>query len=793
MHKTYLMTPEELQEQARRALKAMKQELPTLRPLVKAVSRDHTIETVLVSSGPPRTDGKTVMLPVPIEMGLVLKHDKPRCEKRDDDGVLVCEACKHRERLYSTLFHETGHILHKSFAPVASRMIQSDVRDFYRDKDEDRRTKMVARIERVLGSNPEFGHMGVAGLISPYLPMLVNALEDIRVNTDTTKVRPGTRKMFKSSMVQALRDGQPQADGSTSRWEDAPENAQASIAIYLLAAKANNLLRYLAPEVAEKIGSDDELAKLSHKAESTDSAEEIFVLALNILERLRALGFMNEVEDDEQDPGPGEPCEDGEPGEDGEAGSEPSDDEESKDGDDEGDSSSSGGAGKESDESEEQEESDESDDEGSEGSGGSGSSDDEESDDSEDDDDEESGSGSGSPEDDDGETEDSDDGSDDGDDEGVDEDTEEGGAPKKSGGDEDLPDGSSTVGTPEDSEPLGDDKGSAEEVRKALERFSGHDDDKDDDTLDNNASEAEAVEKAMDQAEHFDEESNNVASLTVTRYEECDDFMVRLNSPWRNETSARPVELDQGSLQASVLKARQIFASNRTGNITRSLKRGSRIDAKHLGPRVATGDDRIFAKRTATGRKSYEVVIGLDMSGSTAARGERGGKDTRADLMKDMVGMQAELMSKLNIPFSVYAHSGLNSDETGDLTVNIGEVKNVKEPWGAKQKLALDKVWATAWNLDGHTLEFYRKVAQASRATDRIILYYTDGQMPAENYREELHILKREIKTCRELGINLLGVGAWNDEPKQYGLEMVRFDSLSDTPKVLEALRKKLM
>jgi hypothetical protein len=89
-------------------------------------------------------------------------------------------------------------------------------------------------------------------------------------------------------------------------------------------------------------------------------------------------------------------------------------------------------------------------------------------------------------------------------------------------------------------------------------------------------------------------------------------------------------------------------------------------------------------------------------------------------------------------------------------------------------------------------MEYLRKRVEESQATDKIILYYSDGKMPLENYAEELEVLQREILYCRRRGITLLGVGIKTDSPAQHGLETVQVNNDEDIPKVIDLLGKRL-
>jgi len=181
------------------------------------------------------------------------------------------------------------------------------------------------------------------------------------------------------------------------------------------------------------------------------------------------------------------------------------------------------------------------------------------------------------------------------------------------------------------------------------------------------------------------------------------------------------------------------------------------------------------------------VVIGLDMSGSTA-----GGID---EVIRAGGFAMAELLSRLGIPFAMYGHSGSRDnpysyDDKWDL--ELIHVKNPNEVWDDDAKVRCMSLHGHQCNLDGHTLEFYRRVIQTEHATDKLIMYFTDGAMPYENFDEELAILQKNIQICQRKSIKLVGVGVGNNDPLKYGLDMIRYDRLGDLPKLVDGLAKRL-
>lgn len=331
---------------------------------------------------------------------------------------------------------------------------------------------------------------------------------------------------------------------------------------------------------------------------------------------------------------------------------------------------------------------------------------------------------------------------------------------------DDEPDDDSTDDDGEGDEPeppMGD----ADSTEQSFKEFSGHADDDKPPTAEERQAQAE-MEKALAQGEHFEAPSREISGLLVVKPHEGHAF----------STGDGTLELvGPGVLGPALQKGRLAFTANKKGATQRNLERGHRLDSRVLARRIPVDDMRVFRSRTRPGKRNYFVCVGLDVSGSTGIH--------KCNLIKTCGAAQGELLHRLGVRFSMYAH-------TGDDRVLIHEVKGPTEPWGDTAKRNLGRLGRYAANLDGHTLEFYRKVLDAQPESEKVILYYTDGAMPAENYSEELEILQREIAICRQRGYVLLGVGVNTSSPEAHGLETVRLDSAGDIGRVLDRLRSKL-
>jgi cobalamin biosynthesis protein CobT len=182
-------------------------------------------------------------------------------------------------------------------------------------------------------------------------------------------------------------------------------------------------------------------------------------------------------------------------------------------------------------------------------------------------------------------------------------------------------------------------------------------------------------------------------------------------------------------------------------------------------------------------RRDWSVLIGIDASGSAMGR--------EIEVEKKVAAGQAALLHALGIPFSIYAHSGVHSG-SGSYALMVEEIATPTTQF-TKAMEKLSTLNAYSANLDGHTMQVYRKLLQKQRGKDKLLLYFTDGAMPAENYSEELPLLQKEILLMRRLGIHLLGIGIGCDDPKRHGLDTIVVNSTRDLPDMLEGLRQRLI
>ena len=373
-----------------------------------------------------------------------------------------------------------------------------------------------------------------------------------------------------------------------------------------------------------------------------------------------------------------------------------------------------------------------------------------------------------------------------------------------SGQDEDdEPDDGSAIEPDPDTDCIDFKYGSEEEAIDLIRQIMGHKTAESDDEEDISGDRFRQIATAY---EAFEEQSGKVTDLVEYKYSPGDGWRVWENGQLSNYNSRfkrdaqrscdyypasyREWWENSGILESSLSKMRVVFSENDKSK-TQANRRSGKINTRALGKRAPVGDDRLFKKKTFPKKRDYAVLIMVDMSGSTAGE--------RLTMEMNAVISQAELLSRMGIKFSVVAHSGtLSRDSVYDQYRPYNReyafvkivLKDWNEPWSSNQLEAAKNLFSYDCNLDGHALAYGRSEILKQRATDRLIMYYSDGQMPAENHDEELALLKKELKILSSQGVIVAGVGVNTDSPTKHGLPTVRLDSETDVPKVVDHLEK---
>lgn len=848
----YGRVTEEALEQAKIALQNFRSMQPTLNAYVRMLTgrADARVEASVTSNG--STDGKVIYYRPPLSLGKKLMHARMRCDRRDEHNLMTCPACAQREAVLVTMYHEIAHIWFNSFPGIGEADKELTIREAIKELG----TEYGARIrERLSTRGGKLGYMEMARYVSPFLPLLLNCLEDARVNRALFQALPGVEIMFDADTARIFRDGVEHMGefGSWTRthWRDRPLNAQAMIGVFCLAS-GYDFSDWLHEFVVRDL-ADETLVKLTTPLQFANDASIIFRNSFLVLARLRELGYCRDESDPDDDfvPPYREPepkSEESDDADERETSTVPSDDEEGEPDWDEGDDDYerdweddsadeeegiSGGDDPEADAddadgepdgdsptdevpSSGEDEVDGDDDAGGDSSldGSSGSeTGDEESGESPD------GEGDGAATAGTGPDAGSSDVPEEGDDSGV-SDSGEGGHSASPGdelgsggggldgsygpdrGDED---GELTYGDPDDSagdgdgegddEPAGPDLpirpdipwGTADEVAEEAPEIGGHEEPHSHDGKAPHSHEPTdtegdaAVVAALAAGEWFEKPSRYVSNIQVHK---GDYFIVDRGSDYERSRrrSLVPIVLDPPEIVVApaLQRARVVFAENARGRYERNLTRG-RIHGPSMARKIPAQEFDFFQQRRLPGRIEYFVGIGIDASGSTG-----GGALT---LAKQVAFAEAEVLSRLGIKFYMYAHSG-SGNRMGGWTLDLYEIKAADEPWNDVTKMRLRHMGSCSANLDGHTIQAYRKLLEKRREKKKILHYYSDGAMPCENGAEERAILREEIERFKRQQLILAGVGIRSNAPAQHGLPTVIVEEQADVIKVVEDLEQ---
>jgi hypothetical protein len=338
--------------------------------------------------------------------------------------------------------------------------------------------------------------------------------------------------------------------------------------------------------------------------------------------------------------------------------------------------------------------------------------------------------------------------------------------------------------------------GEPEDVQAGLETFGGHEHKP---LTAEQQLDEEAVKQAVMQGLYFETPSANVLGVREHHFGKpiINDIGQNMSTAWgaklyENQMSRHELGIDgdfkptEAIMGRALLKLRTVLADNQRAHNINHLKSG-RVNTRVLGRRAPLGDERLFRKKITPGKRDYFVVLGLDISGSTAGR--------NLEMIKAAAWAQADLLTRMGIQFAMYGYSGYHGEIRGyysGLYLDMYVLKEPNEPWNTKTQERLLEIGPDGGNLDGHNLEYMRKVCDKSNATDKIIMYFSDGKMPATNFEEELEILVRELAICKKKGYTVAGVGIRTDSPSKHGLPTVRIDSKDEVIKVVAHLEKLL-
>ena len=297
----------EKSERAERAVKSFRALQPTLSAFARVLTGNPTIRVEMATRDNGSTDGKRIFFRPPIALGDNLEHQRRLCDKRDIEKQLLCSACAVREEVLTTIYHEIAHLCYDSFEKTTEEDQANLTAAAVKEVGGKYSEAIAARIKQAPAWTKNT-YIGMANLISPFLPIVVNALEDARVNRALFEARKGTKVMFDASMYRVFTEGVEQKDENgeiiVKMWNEYPLNMQALVGIFCKAS-GYDYTDWFVPSIVAALG-DEELTNLVNQMRTVRSAGAVYHLSFPVLNRLRELGYCKseidpELEEDEKE------------------------------------------------------------------------------------------------------------------------------------------------------------------------------------------------------------------------------------------------------------------------------------------------------------------------------------------------------------------------------------------------------------------------------------------------------------------------------------------------------------
>jgi cobalamin biosynthesis protein CobT len=234
--------------------------------------------------------------------------------------------------------------------------------------------------------------------------------------------------------------------------------------------------------------------------------------------------------------------------------------------------------------------------------------------------------------------------------------------------------------------------------------------------------------------------------------------------------------------------------------------KSGRLNAGALS-RLATGDARVFRRKTEVTSKDVAVELVVDMSGSMSGSKIVTATQTAYALaaVLERIGIPCEVICfttgrasftsvadyqnevrKLGRAFSrnesIYMPILKSFDErlTGDVKKRFGWLPNAGD---------------LRSNIDGESVEIAGRRLMARREKGKIMMVLSDGAPAGSGDWNELYNhLKSTVKALTKAGLNIVGIGIESDDVRQFYPKAIVLNSVTELPKaVLKELRELIL
>ena len=207
-------------KRAQAALTKFRSMTPMLTGFLRGITGQKHL--VLEAGAMTASTSKKVTICPPVALGASYRHPSRRlCGQRDENSIPVCEGCRAWEAVFVSLLHEMSHV-------AFTRMDSAEFNSAYRSA--------LPVAAGILGVKPPKNlEARYAKQVDPYLPIVANSLEDIRVDSAMVAQRPGVDAMQRASyndiMSGTFEVAQPNGDVTTLDWAEAEPTAQVTCSL----------------------------------------------------------------------------------------------------------------------------------------------------------------------------------------------------------------------------------------------------------------------------------------------------------------------------------------------------------------------------------------------------------------------------------------------------------------------------------------------------------------------------------------------------------------------------------
>lgn len=200
----------------------------------------------------------------------------------------------------------------------------------------------------------------------------------------------------------------------------------------------------------------------------------------------------------------------------------------------------------------------------------------------------------------------------------------------------------------------------------------------------------------------------------------------------------------KGVVAGELNRLRAVFKANEKGGFSGQYEFGTHLNSRSLPGFVMGEHLKPFDRRVLPKKNSYAVTLLMDHSGSMSGQ--------KMVMARVALCLQAEMLSKLQIPFEILAFS------TQGYASEHMVVKPFDERWGTEARAKTLSIRAQASNMDGLAVAWAWQRLRVRPEKTKILVTYSDGQPNPDTYNQ-IAMIRHTISQIIRTGGVAIGVG----------------------------------